>query len=192
MAALTTALLVGVGLAASAAGTVTSIEASKQNAEYQEQAIAAEQRAEQQRKQAMELDARRRQLEILRTQQRARALGLATATAQGAQFGSGLQGAYGQISGQSNTNATGVSQNLQIGENIFAANADLSQARMGMANAQSIGAIGLGLNNFGHSLMGAVPQLNALSKGFSFGSNTTYNPSSFASGYNTVGGIWPA
>lgn len=78
------------------------------------------------KRQAMEVDARRQQLEILRNQQRGRALGLATATAQGASKGSGLQGAYGQISGQTGVNLLGVQQNLEAGRNIFDANANIT------------------------------------------------------------------
>jgi len=40
--------------------------------------------------------------------QRARSLALSTATNQGAQFGTGLQGGYGQISGESGTNMLGI------------------------------------------------------------------------------------
>src|SRR5690349_12770116 len=81
-----------------------------------------EQQTEAQRFAAMELDARRQSLEAIRQGQRARALGLTAATQQGAGFGSGLQGGYGQISGQTNQNLLGVGQNLEIGRNIFGIN----------------------------------------------------------------------
>jgi hypothetical protein len=84
---------------------------------------------EAERQKAMELDAKRQQREIIRNQQRARSIALASATAQGARFGSGLQGGYGQISGQSNVNALGIQQNLDIGRNMFNLNSQLANQR---------------------------------------------------------------
>lgn len=107
--------------------------------------VEAQKKAERERKRAMELDARRKNLEILRNQQKARALALTAANAQGASFGSTLEGAYGQISGQTNTNAAGVFQNLEIGRNIFDANMDL-------ASAQGISSLGQGFSSLGSSL----------------------------------------
>jgi hypothetical protein len=52
------------------------------------------------------------------------------ATGAGAQFGSGLQGAYGQISGQSGVNLLGIRQNLELGRNIFDINAGISQQQI--------------------------------------------------------------
>lgn len=86
------------------------------------------------KRQAMEVDARRQQLEIIRSQQRGRALGLTTATAQGASKGSGLQGGYGQISGQTGVNLLGVQQNLQAGRNIFDSNAAITDFNSQMAD----------------------------------------------------------
>jgi hypothetical protein len=104
--------------------------------------IVAQQRAiEATKRQAMEVDARRQQLEIVRGQQRARSLGLTNATSQGASKGSGLQGGYGQIAGQTGVNLLGVQQGLESGRNIFNANAAISGFNEDMAeltNAYSI------------------------------------------------------
>lgn len=89
------------------------------------------------RKQAMELDAKRQQTEIIRNQQRARALALTTATAQGAQRGTGLQGGYAQISGQSNVNALGIDQQLSLGRNMFNLNAQLAGQRKDMISLEN-------------------------------------------------------
>lgn len=86
------------------------------------------------KRQAMEVDARRQQLEIIRGQQRARALGLTNATATGSSKGSGLQGGYGQISGQSGVNLLGVQQNLQAGRGVFDANAAITGFNSDMAD----------------------------------------------------------
>lgn len=99
------------------------------------QGIVGEQREiEATKRQAMEVDARRQQLEIIRNQQRGRALGLTTATSQGASKGSGLQGGYGQISGQTGVNLLGVQQNLQAGRAIFDSNAAISDFNSQMAD----------------------------------------------------------
>ena len=99
------------------------------------QGIVGEQREiEATKRQAMEVDARRQQLEIIRSQQRGRALGLTTATAQGAGKGSGLQGGYGQVSGQAGVNLLGVQQNLQAGRNIFDSNSSISDFNSQMAD----------------------------------------------------------
>jgi hypothetical protein len=99
------------------------------------QGIVGEQRnIEATKRQAMEVDARRQQLEIIRSQQRGRALGLTTATAQGASKGSGLQGGYGQISGQTGVNLLGVQQNLQAGRDIFDSNSNISDLNSNMAD----------------------------------------------------------
>lgn len=99
------------------------------------QGIVAQQKdIEATKRQAMEVDARRQQLEIIRNQQRGRALGLTTATAQGASKGSGLQGGYGQISGQTGVNLLGVQQNLQAGRDIFDANSNITNLNSQMAD----------------------------------------------------------
>ena len=134
MAAFTT-LLLGATLAMSVGSTVMQMKAAKEQSEAQKAEIAAQQRAEEARKRQMELDAARRSKEVVRQQQRARSAAVTNATAQGAQFGSGLPGGYGQIGGQTGFNLLGIGQNLQIGRDIFAANADVSAARMRMADA---------------------------------------------------------
>lgn len=100
------------------------------------QITAFETQVEGQRKQAMELDARRKQLEVIRNQQRYRAVALTNATAQGARQGSGLQGGYGQISGQSGFNLLGIQQNLQIGQNIFGLNSQITGQKQQYADLQ--------------------------------------------------------
>jgi len=114
-----------------------SYAAAEGSAGINQKIFGLEQGIESQKRSAMELSAKRQQLEIIRNQQRARALGLTTATAQGAAQGSGLQGAYGQISGQTGVNILGVQQNLAIGRNIFGINADVSGQRVAMSQLQT-------------------------------------------------------
>lgn len=94
-----------------------------------------------QQQQAMELDARRQQLEVIRNQQRGRSLALTTAVAQGGSGGtrsSGLAGGYGQISGQSGVNLLGIQQNLDIGRNIFGQNNQISANKMQLNDLQTM------------------------------------------------------
>lgn len=96
------------------------------------------QQIQDQNSQAMELNAKRSATENLRNLQRARSLALTTAQAQGGNLhGSNLQGAYGQSSGQANTNFLGIQQNLQIGENIAGLNSKISQQNLNQFDLQS-------------------------------------------------------
>lgn len=115
------------------------------------------------RHKSMELSSRRQQAEIFRTSQRARAIALAAATSQGAQFGSGLSGGYGQIAGQTGVNLTGVWQNQMLAEDMFGVNSRISAARMQMAGVKSEQASAMGMMSLGGSLMKAGPTLGAMS-----------------------------
>jgi hypothetical protein len=92
-------------------------------------------------RQAMETDARRSNLEQIRNEQRARSISLATGVAQGGSgyvSGSSARGgAYGGISGQGGTNLLANQQSLLTGENVFAANANISQSNIQMNNLQT-------------------------------------------------------
>lgn len=153
-------------LALAGVGTGISIFGAQSAAAAQKKITAGERAVEAQRKQAMELDARRKMLEVFRNQQRARSMALTTATAQGAAQGSGLAGAYGQVAGQSGVNLLGISQNLGIGRNIFDINADISQAKMDMAQAQAWSATGASLTNLGGSLVSNFGAINRASNQF--------------------------
>lgn len=115
-------------------GAELSVQGAERSQAINKEILGLERRVERQRFQAMNLDARRRSLEILRLQQRARSQALSVATAQGAGQGSGLQGAYGGISGQTGVNYLGVQQNLQIGRNIFGLNSQITDQRVGYSD----------------------------------------------------------
>lgn len=92
-------------------------------------------------KQAMELDARRQNLEQIRTAQKARSISLATGVSQG---GSGFVGgssarggAYGGISGQAGTNLLTNQQALLTGENIYKSNSSITQSNLQMNDLQT-------------------------------------------------------
>lgn len=111
-----------------------SVAASNQSYDINRGIITSEQGIEQQKQQAMEIDARRQQMEIIRNQQRGRALSLATGVAQGGGGfvggSSARGGAYGQISGQTGVNLLGVQQQLEVGRNIFGLNTAISGGRI--------------------------------------------------------------
>lgn len=120
------------------------------------------------RRTAMELQNRRQQTQNIRQTQYARSMALNTATNQGAQFGSGLQGAYGSIAGESNTNTQTLNQNLQQGEQMFnlqdTLNAQqrwLAADQAGMQGIQGLtsafGSIGKSLGNIGQLASLAIP-----------------------------------
>jgi hypothetical protein len=115
-----------------------SVAASQASLTINQGIVGQQKEIETQKRQAMEVDARRQQLEIIRGQQRARALGLTNATSQGSSKGSGLQGGYGQASGQAGTNLVGVQQALQSGENIFNANAAITGFNSQMADLTNL------------------------------------------------------
>lgn len=161
-----TAFIAGGSAISSVVGGIMSANAAKQQAGIQKNIAGLEMQQDQVRRQAMELSSHRQSMEVLRNAQRARALGLNSATNQGAQQGSGLQGGYGQISGQTNVNQLGISQNLSLGENMFDLNNQISKQKMAYADAGGQLATGQGISSFGKSFSSVLgPALN-LSKGF--------------------------
>lgn len=152
------------GTAAVGIGTIGQMNAAKEQGEAQQKMIQEEQKQEALRRRAQELDSRRRTMEMVRTQQRARAASLATTTAQGASTGSALEGAYGQAAGQTGVNMLGVQQNYDIGSQMFASNLMLSNQRMAYANAGTDKALWGGVSQLGATLVSNAGQINSLGK----------------------------
>ena len=71
------------------------------------------------RKRQMNLEAQRRQRDIIREGIRARATASLTLPLRGAAEGSGLQGGYGQITGAMNRNILALGQDQAIGNKMF-------------------------------------------------------------------------
>ncbi len=165
--------IAGVGL--SIFGGMEKTEAAQRQASIQQQMTGIEMRQDAVRRKAMELSARRQQMEVLRNAQRARSLALNNATSQGAQYGSGLQGGFGQIAGATQWNLTGIRENLNFGEQMFDLNAQLSQQKIAMAQAGGQAATAQGMSSLGTSLVGAAgPAKNLWS---TFGPSGTSSPS---------------
>lgn len=142
-----TAATVG-GVALGAGGLATSVYGQTQQAE-------ASKKAEGLRKQQMELNNQREQRQIFRQAQNARAVALSNATASGGEKSSGLAGGYGQIASASGANSVAARENLNIGEGLFDANKQLSEAK-------SITAIGSGVSAFGKDLINVGPELGRI------------------------------
>lgn len=151
--------MTGVSVAMSIFGGMKSSSAAGKQAQLSAQNAQNEMQVDQQRQVAMELQSKRQSMEVLRNNQRARSMALNNATAQGAQFGSGLQGGYGAISGQSGVNLLGINQNLEVGENIFALNQKTDQNKIQMAQLGGDIASGQAISSIGKSLGGATSSL---------------------------------
>lgn len=158
-----------IGMGSQVIGSILGVAGAAQHQQAQQQIVRLQQQQEIQRMQAMELDARRRQLEVIRNAQRAQSLSLAVATSQGAQFGSGLGGAQGQISGASGSNLLGISNNLEIGRNMFDINTQISAQKINMSDADTLSATGQGVNQFGGSLLNAAGTIKNLYGNYSGG-----------------------
>lgn len=137
--AIASTIIAGLAIAASVVGTAVSVYGSIQ-------ANKSQKRAEQLREKQMNLEAARKQRELVRQKQLQNAQALAVATAQGAQQGSGLQGAYGSIASSTGRQQVATSQNQEIGAGIFAANRATS-------NASSIAETGGGLSSLGQGIL---------------------------------------
>lgn len=146
------AVIAAVGVAVSAFGMFGASEANEQQAQAQREALALQKQEQAERRKAMDLDARRRRREAIRQGISARALALATTTAQGGQFGSALPGAYGGIEGRVGTNVQGVNQNQEIGGNIFTLKGQISDAYGQAAIAGSRASTYSAVSQFGTSL----------------------------------------
>lgn len=123
-----------------------------------------EQQINAQKQQAMQLSAKRQQLEVFRNMQRQRAQATNAAVNQGALFGSGLQGGLAQVTDQSLFNSQGINQNLEIGQNIFGINNDISSKKMQLAQVQGEAATDQALGSLGGALIKMGPTVGGLAK----------------------------
>jgi len=186
------------GLGMSIFGGFGSASATKEAAQYsqQEAAVSQDEARQQQgindlKQQQMELEARRTQIENIRNAQRAAAVGLNNATNQGAQFGSGIQGAEGGIFSNALFNMQGVNQAVEIGRGINTFNKNISADRITMAglegkiaSAKGAAADDAAWASLGGALMKAAPVAGQIGKGFSPNFNFLFGGGS-PSGYGT-------
>ncbi len=134
-------------------------QAAAEAAGYNKNIVADEQAQEGIRRQAMQLDAHRNTLQVIRQAQQARAQNIAAATAQGAGFSgfgqsSALSGGLAQVHSQAGYNILGINQNLEAGNKMFDINADISQQKMKLADTQTMMAQGQGQVAMGTGMVG--------------------------------------
>ena len=158
--------LVGLGLSMS--GSNQAAKKAQEIAQVEKQIFQVQKEENNVRREAMVMSSRRDQLEQIRNSQRARAMALNTAASQGAQFGSGLQGGYGQISGQIGGNLLNISGNLERGEKMFNFENAISDYRAQESQLKGEQAAAQGQASLGSSLFQASGTLGKIgSTGFS-------------------------
>lgn len=135
------------GLAGSAFGTLESMQGANQQSAASQQIARLEMQQNQVRQQAMEMSARRQQLQTVRTAQQSRAMALSAAVGQGAQFSSSAQAGQAQTAAQSAYAQQGVSQSLQFGEQLFSLDNSIDQQKLLEAKAQTKTATGAGISS---------------------------------------------
>lgn len=140
-----------VGSVVSAVGTAVGVAGSFQQAAGQRKAQNAQKRAEFAREKQMELDSRRKQLELIRQQQIARATAVANITSSGAggEGASALGGAEGTISGQFGRGIQGEQTNTAFGRTLFQANRDVATGNAMAAQGGTVQNLGQGLTSLG-------------------------------------------
>jgi hypothetical protein len=142
-----------------------SATAKKQAAE--QKAIAADQiKIEQQKRMAMELDSRRRELEVFRNVQRAKSIALTNATLQGAGQSSGLIGGTAQATASGQENLESIGQNLILGRTISDLNNDISSHKMTLADLGADASMYSGISQIGSTLLGNVGTIGKLTSGW--------------------------
>lgn len=150
------------GLGSSIAGGIMQIDASQKAARAQEKALQLQQQSEATREQASRLDAQRRKREMIREQIIARSQAQSTATNQNAQYGTALEGAYGQIGAQTSFNISGVEGQRLLAADIFGYNRQIGEARKEEARAGAQSALGAGISSIGGALgrsLGSIGRL---------------------------------
>lgn len=187
-------IIAGIGLGLSALGSVLGFGAASDASEAQKRIAAIEMQQNEVRKQQMETNARRETLEAIRRMQIARSVALTNATSQNAQGGSGLQGGYGQISGNSAFRISGIQTSLNYGRQMFGLDSQISQQKMALADASSDMAFAQGLTSLGSVFMnqaGTISRIggsvgSALGGFGSYGTMSTYGQNIRGLGSNGI------
>jgi hypothetical protein len=147
--------LEGVGAATSLVGGYLGYEAAQ--GQYQSQSNIAELQKQMNALSLnqMELTGRRNQMEVLRNEQRARSLAISSSTNQGATYGSGLQGGFGQIAGSSGNNMLALAQNLSIGRQEATVQGSIIDQQLAASKYQSQAATAAGISSLGGGITSA-------------------------------------
>jgi len=176
--------IVGVGLQIySAFGAADDAEEA---AKINKSIAADEQKINEQKRVQMQMEARRSQLQQYRNIQRLRSQATAAAVNQGASYGSGLQGGLAEVTNQGTFNLTGINSGLEIGENIYDINNDISAKKMQLADVQSSMAENQAWGSLGGAIVknaGTIGQLGQTGFGSLKNAVSLFKPNSLSGGY---------
>ncbi len=159
-------LMMGVGLAMQGGGMLSSIFGSNEANEANQEISRLQKEQNAVRKTAMEVSARRQQIENLRNTQLQRSMSLNSATAQGAQFGTGLSGGMAQVQSTGMWNSVGINQSLLAGRQMFGLDDQINTQKAKLSEAQTQMSTGQGISSLGGSIMGAAGGMSKMSQGF--------------------------
>jgi len=149
--ALTTALAVA-SVAATAAGTVASYSAQKQQTEIAQKQIRAQ-------SQGAKIEAARQRRQAYRDMLRAQAASEVSAAAGGATEGSGLAGGLAQAANSNKQTQTGINTELATNLNMARMQGAMLDARQNEADGRFITSIGESLGSFNKTLVNSAPEL---------------------------------
>lgn len=164
-----------VGMGMSLFGGLGAAKVSAEQAQISGQIAADDQQINVQKQHQMTLEAGRRNLQQFRQIQQQQALATSRATSQGAQFGSGLAGGLAETESEGLFNVQGVNQNLEIGQNIFGINSDISAKKMQLAALGGQAATDQGIASLGGSIMKAGPTIGAFAQNAYSGLGNSFN-----------------
>lgn len=158
------------GLAGLALDYFSNQQKSEAEARYTQSNIEIaklEDQVNQQRRFAMQVNARRQQTQQIRDAQQKQSMALAAGVGQtGNAQGSGVQGAQFQASAEGAYNLTGINQNLQIGNSIFDLDTKITAQRIAGFQAQSDANAAGATAGLGKDLMSIAPTLAKFAMGF--------------------------
>jgi len=163
--------IMAVGLGMQIFGGVSQAQNAKQTAAVNQDIAKQEAAINDVKARQMEMEARRTQIENMRNGQRARAQAIQTATTQGAQFGTGLQGGLAQVQDKMAWNMLGVDQALANGRDINSLNKNISSDKMQLAALGGENATAAGYSSLGGALIKAGPIVGQVSQGFGGSAN---------------------
>jgi len=157
------AALGAVGLGASLFGGLEQASNAKQQAQVSAQIAGLEGQENSVRQASMEAQAKRAQIETLRTAQRARALGVqAGATQTGSLTGSGVVAGIENTEAQGAYGLQGIANNLAFGRQMFGLDAQITQNRIQLAQLGGKAATDQSIASLGGSIMKAGPLVGSL------------------------------
>ena len=149
-------------LALTAVGTGLQVSAASKAADAQEAQVKAQERAEAARKQALEVETNRKRREFIRNSIVARSQALSQGVSRGVQDSSVLEGAFGQIAGQTAFNVAGANLQEGFGNELFAASAEGLQGKRQEAQAGAQSALGGGISSLGGAVGRNIGPVNRL------------------------------